>query len=275
MTTEIVMARPLKGQLTFVSDVYAIWLRELKKHLAERGRLLMMFAPPLMWLGIIGVGLSETFDLPEELAAQGIDYLTFMAPGIIAQVALLSAMVSGISILWDKRFGFMREMLVAPIAREAILLGKLLGGATIALISCLLLFGLALAMGAFPFKQLTLANLGLALMHTVLIAVAFQSLGIALASRLSIDFFQIFWGILVLPLIFLSGAFYPLNLGNLPKWLEVAAWVDPLTYGVDGLRGALVGLYAFPASADLLIMLGFALLTSVTAIYLFRDLSAE
>ncbi|MFQ6028235.1 MAG: ABC transporter permease, partial [Dehalococcoidia bacterium] len=139
-----------RALLRIMGEIHAIWLREMKRHWTEKGRLLAMFTPPLLWLGIIGIGFSAAFDLPEEV---NLPYLDIMAPGIIAQVALLSAIVSGVSILMDRNFGFMREMLVAPVSRESILFGKLLGGVTIATINSLVLMVVAIGMGAIPLQQ--------------------------------------------------------------------------------------------------------------------------
>lgn len=230
-----------------MSAVYILWLRELKRYSRSRAQIVASLGQPLLYLIALGFGMGPVF----ERAGQG-SYLQFVAPGVIGMSVLFSAVFSGIGLLWDRQFGFLKETLVAPVPRLHIMIGKTLGGATVALIQGLLVFVICLLAG---FRPSTLAAIPAALLFMALIAVVFSALGTAIGSRLqSMQGFPLVMNFLMLPLFFLSGALYPLE--GLPSGLAVATRIDPLTYGIDGLRGALIGVSYIGAITDLAVLAG-------------------
>lgn len=221
--------------------IYILWLREVKKYLRSRTQILASLGSPLMYLGVLGFGLGPVF----QRAGEG-SYLQFMAPGVIGMTVLFSSMFSGIALLWDRQFGFLKETLVAPVPRLWIMAGRTLGGATVATIQGLLIFVVSLIAG---FRPASIFALPLALLVMVLTAVVFAAMGTAIGSTLKdMQGFQLVMNFMVMPIFFLSGALYPL--ANLPKALAVLTRIDPLTYGVDGVRGALIGVTHFGISWD-------------------------
>lgn len=231
--------------------VYILWLREVKKYLRSRTQLVASLGSPIMYLGVLGFGLGPVF----QRAGEG-SYLQFIAPGVIGMTVLFSSMFSGIALLWDRQFGFLKETLVAPVPRLWIMAGRTLGGATVATLQGLLIFLVSLVAG---FRPVSLWALPVALGVLVLTAVVFAALGTALGSTLKdMQGFQLVMNFMVMPIFFLSGALYPL--GNLPKALAVLTRIDPLTYGVDGVRGALSGVTHFGIAFDAAALAGVAVL---------------
>lgn len=231
--------------------IYALWLREVKKYLRSRTQVVASLGSPIMYLGVLGFGLGPVF----RKAGEG-SYLQFMAPGVIGMTVLFSSMFSGIALLWDRQFGFLKETLVAPVPRLWIMTGRTLGGATVAVIQGLLIFAVSLVAGFRPSGLLALPP---ALLVLALTAVVFAALGTAIGSTLKdMQGFQLVMNFMVMPIFFLSGALYPL--ANLPKALAVLTRIDPLTYGVDGVRGALIGVTHFGVTADLAVLAGVAAL---------------
>lgn len=221
--------------------IYAMWLRELRRYVRSRSQILSSLGQPIMYLLALGFGLGPVF----QKAGQG-DYMQFMAPGVMSMTVLFSAVFSGMGMLWDRQFGFLKETLVAPVPRVLIMLGRMLGGATVALIQGTLVAVVCFILG---FRVTNWSSLPLALLFLALIACLFAALGTAIGSSLqNIQGFQMTMNFLVMPIFFLSGALYPLN--NLPTALALATRVDPLAYGVDGLRGALIGMTVFGPFTD-------------------------
>ena len=195
-----------------------------------------------MYLGVLGFGLGPVF----QRAGEG-SYLQFMAPGVIGMTVLFSSRFGGIALLWDRQFGFLKETLVAPVPRVWIMAGRTLGGATVAMIQGTLIFVVSLVAG---FRPTGVVALPLALLVLALTAVVFAALGTAIGSSLKdMQGFQLVMNFMVLPIFFLSGALFPLS--NLPRVLAWLTRVDPLTYGVDGVRGALIGSTHFGVPVDL------------------------
>jgi ABC-2 type transport system permease protein len=218
-----------------------LWLREVKRYLRSKPQIIASLGQPLMYLLVLGFGLGPVF----QRAGQG-SYLQFMAPGIVAMGILFTSIFSGIGLLWDRQFGFLKETLVAPVPRLQIMLGRTLGGATIAMIQGVVVLLVALLAG---FRPQSLSAVPLALLFMVLIAIVFASLGTAIGSTLrDMQGFQFVMNFLVMPIFFLSGALYPL--GNLPIALAGATRIDPLSYGIDGLRGAFIGVSHFGMAFD-------------------------
>lgn len=222
--------------------IYILWLREVKKYLRSRTQIIASLGSPIMYLGVLGFGLGPVF----QRAGEG-SYLQFMAPGVIGMTVLFTSMFSGIALLWDRQFGFLKETLVAPVPRIWIMTGRTLGGATVAMIQGILIFVVSLIAG---FRPTSILALPLALLVLVLTAVVFAALGTAIGSTLKdMQGFQLVMNFMVMPIFFLSGALYPLT--NLPRVLTWLTRIDPLTYGVDGVRGALIGATHFGVGTDL------------------------
>jgi ABC-2 type transport system permease protein len=211
-----------------LKTVYTIWLRETKTFAREKIRVVGMIGQPLLYLAVLGQGLNSGVTLN---ANGGINYLMFMYPGIIGMSILFTSIFSAVSIIWDREFGFLKEVLVAPVPRWAVALGKTFGGATIAIAQSTILIVMAPMIGI----RLSLAMVIEMWILAFLIGVALTSLGIAIAARMvSMQGFQMMMNFLVMPLYFLSGAMFPLS--TAPSWMKVLMVVDPLTYCVDGLR---------------------------------------
>jgi ABC-2 type transport system permease protein len=230
-----------------MSAIYILWLRELKKYSRSRAQIVASLGQPLLYLLVLGFGLGPVYQ-----KAGGGSYLQFMAPGIVGMAVLFTSVFSGIALLWDRQFGFLKETLVAPVPRIRIMIGRTLGGATVAMIQGTLIVVVTLIAGFRPVNWLS-APLGFVFM--AMIAVVFAALGTAIGSSLQdMQGFQLIMNFLVLPIFFLSGALFPLN--SLPKALAIVTSLDPLSYGVDGLRGVLIGTSHFGISTDALVLLG-------------------
>lgn len=224
--------------------VFALWLRELKRYSRSRPQILASLGQPMMYLLVLGFGLGPVF----EKAGQG-DYLRFVAPGVIAMTILFSSIFSGVGLLWDRQFGFLKETLVAPVPRLQIMIGRTLGGATTASLQGTLVLIVCLIAGFRP----ELGGVLLGLVFMLLIAIVFAALGTVIGSSLKdMQGFQLIMNFLVMPLFFLSGALYPL--AGLPAALTVLTRMDPLSYGVDGLRGAFIDVTHFGVLTDLAIL---------------------
>lgn len=233
--------------------VYILWLRQMKRYLRSRSRVLGAIGQPVLFLLALGYGIGSVY----KKAGQG-DYLQFLVPGIIVQTLLFSGVFWGIQILFDKRFGFLKEMLVAPVPRVKVLLGNALGGATISLFQAIMVFVIAIVLG---FRPENWAYIPLTLLIAIVLSVTLTSFGAGIASM--VEDFQGFQGInnfLIFPLFFLSSALYPLN--NVPAWLRIASEINPLSYTVDALRYSLIHQSHFGIGKDLLVV-AVALVVSV------------
>jgi len=228
-----------------VGAIYILWLRELKRYVRSRPQIIASLAQPMLYLLVLGFGLGPVF----QKAGQG-SYLQFVAPGVIGMTVLFSSIFSGLVLLWDRQFGFLKEMLVAPVPRLHIMIGRTLGGATVATIQgCLIAIVCVIA----GFRPVSIAVVPVALVFMILIATVFGALGTAMGSMLQdMQGFQLIMNFMVLPIFFLSGALFPLT--NLPRALAIVTRLDPLAYGVDGLRATLLGASHFGAPLDLAVL---------------------
>jgi len=232
--------------------IYILWLRELKKYSRSPAQIVASLAQPTMYLLILGFGLSPVF----QRSGQG-SYLQFMAPGVIGMSILFTSIFSGIGLLWDRQFGFLKETLVAPVSRLQIMTGRTLGGASVALIQGTLVLTITLLAGFRP--SVTAVPIAIAFM--ILISIVFAALGTTIGSSLkNMQGFQLIMNFMVMPIFFLSGALFPLS--NLPRGLEIATRLDPLSYGIDGLRGALLDASHFG------ILIDFSVLGVVAVVFL-------
>jgi ABC-2 type transport system permease protein len=212
-----------------VRAVTMVWRRELIRFSRNRLRIITSLVQPILFLFVLGTGLSSL--MGRGLGAGGSDFKTFMFPGVVAMTVLFTAIFSSVSIVWDREFGFLREMLVAPVHRGALVVGKCAGGATVATIQALIMLALAGLVHVPYAPSLIFSLVG----EMVLAAVMITALGTALASRMAqVESFQVVMQFVVLPLFFLSGALFPLR--SLPAWLAVLTKFDPLAYVVDPMR---------------------------------------
>ena len=225
--------------------IYILWLRELKRYVRSRAQIVASLGQPLLYLLVLGFGLGPVFQ-----KAGGGSYLQFMAPGVISMTVLFSSVFSGIALLWDRQFGFLKETLVAPVPRLQIMMGRTFGAATVAMLQGLLVTAVCLIAG---FRPVTLFGVPLGFLFLALIAIVFAALGTAIGSSLQdMQGFQLVMNFLVLPIFFLSGALFPLD--NLPHALAVVTALDPLSYGVDGMRAALIARAHFGSVVDLAVL---------------------
>jgi len=228
-----------------MSTIYILWLRQLKRYFRSKPRIIGSLGQPLLFLVALGFGLGPIFQ-----KAGGGNYIQFLAPGIISMGIIFTALFSGIEIIWDRQFGFLKETLVAPTSRLEIMIGRTLGGATVASFQGILILFLSFLIG---FRPENITILPFAFVFIFLTALLFTGLGTAIASLLEdMQGFQLIMNFLVMPLFFLSGALFPLN--GLPKALTVIATINPLSYGVDGLRGTLTNVSHFGLFPDFFVL---------------------
>jgi ABC-2 type transport system permease protein len=242
-----------------VKAVSILWLRQLKRYSRSRARIVGSLGQPILFLLALGYGFGPTF----ARAGAG-DYLQFLAPGIVTMGILFTAVFSGIEIIWDRQFGFLKETLVAPVSRLNIVLGRTLGSATVALIQGAIVFVVCLIAG---FRVAHPLLLPVAVVFMVLIAVFCTAIGTVVGSVLEdMQGFPLIMNFIVLPLFFFSSALFPLD--GLPQPLQIGVRINPLTYGVDGLRGALSLDFAGVVT-DAIVLGALAVVLLAIAAYLF------
>ena len=235
-----------------MTTIYILWLRQLKRYLRSRSRVIGSLAQPLFFLLSLGFGFGPIF----KQAGQG-NYIQFLVPGIIGMSIIFTSIFSGMEIIWDRQFGFLKETLVAPVSRFNIMIGRTIGGATIATLQGTLVLLISLFIG---FKPIHWGLVPIAILVMLLSALLFTALGTAIASKLDdMQGFQLIMNFLVMPLFFLSGAIFPLSDAGI---LGKIAQFDPLSYGVDALRNILSGISHFGLVTD------FSILTILTLAFL-------
>lgn len=248
--------------MTEITGLYALWYRELKVFTRERSRIVGSVVNPLIWLVAFGGGLGSF--LP--IGSTG--YIGFIFPGVIMLTVLFTAIFFGLYIVMDKRIDFFKSVLVAPITRVTLFSGKMLGGCTDAFLQAAIL----LFFGIFFGIPYTAFSLVLVVVFVLLLAMAITSLGLAIGSMLnSFEGFGLIQSFVIMPLFFLSGALYPLD--NLPGWMVTVTRMNPLTYVVDGMRGALYGINTFPLTLDLGIATLFAVVLIAVGTYAFKRMT--
>ncbi|GCC10563.1 inner membrane transport permease YadH [archaeon] len=243
--------------------IYVLWLREMKRFLRAKSRIVGTLTLPLLFLAFLGFGFHN-MAIPG--MPKNVNYITFLVPGIIGMSMLFTSMFAGISVLWDREFGFLKEIMVAPVSRISIVLGRIAGGTTTATIQGILLLLISLIIG---FKIPGVMSFLLSVVFMVLISATFIGLGFIFASNMKdTQGFSMIINFVMFPLFFLSGALFPLQ--NLPLWIRYISYLDPLTYGVDGLRGILVGVSSFPIILDFVILAGSSLVMVLLGAYSFE-----
>ncbi len=239
-----------------------MWKRQLIRYWRSRGRMIGALGQPVLFFLALGFGFGPVY-----AKAGGGDYIQFLTPGIMAMTILFTSMFTGMEVIWDRQFGFLKETMVAPVPRWQIMLGKTFGGATIAVLQSLIVFFITLFFGFSPNWYL----FPVTLIFMFLLACGFTAFGIAIASQLEdMQAFPIIMNFMIMPIFFLSGALFPLN--NLPKAVDIVATLDPLSYGVDGLRGTLINGAHYGLTLDFLVISFIALLFVSVGTYLFAKI---
>ena len=224
-----------------------MWMRDMKRLLRSKSRIFGMLGMPLFFLIFLGMGFGSMrlAGIPE-----GVDYRTFLAPGMVAMVLLMTSLITGVSVLWDKEYGYLKEILVAPVSRLAIVLGRIAGGVTTALFQALLVLAVAALLGV---RVSYLPQLPLMLLSMVLLSMTFVGLGVSVATLINdTQAFHLIMNLLTFPMFFLSGVFYPIS--NFPNWLQKVAMANPMTYGVDALRSTMLNISELHLLTDLMVL---------------------
>lgn len=256
----------------FASMVY----RQIKRWIGSKSRLISTVIQPLLWLIFLGLGFGGVFN-PENIDLSklginatlplagdiiskyfnsvfgGVDYVTYLVSGMIAMTAFIGSFISGISVIWDKQFGFLKETLVAPAPRGIIILGRIVGDAIVNTIQSIIIITLALLFTT----GIKLPSIPIVLLYIFIMSLGFTSLGTVISLKFqSVEGFQVIVNIITMPLMFASGVFYPVT--SMPYWMQVFAMINPLTYGVHASRywlaGASVGFDYMDPVTDLLIL---------------------
>lgn len=251
--------------------IYVMWYRQIIRFVRMRSRLISSVLQPIMWLIFIGVGFSSALrgQLIREVFG-GLSYITFMAPGIVVMSSFFTAFFSAISVIWDREFGFLKEILVAPVPRAASIFGRALGDSTVALAQA----ALVLAASYVVVPSLRLEGAFVALLASLLAALTVSGLGIAIASRIkSFEGFHLINMLIAMPMLFLSNTFYPLK--TMPDWMRIASSLNPVTYGVDLARYSLTGVSYFAPAHSLSILLSYALAFTILATYAYAKTTIE
>lgn len=242
----------------FWKAVYVICMRDIRRFFREKSQVIGSVARPALWLVIMGTGFNTIF------RAESGTYTQFLFPGIIGMTVLFTSVFSAVSIIWDRQFGFLREILVAPVSRTSVAVGKTLSGCFQSMIQG----GIILALSPLVDVHLTPVIIVEVLFLIFLTSFALTSLGLLIASRMeSFEGFNLIMNFLIMPMFLLSGAFFPMQ--GLPAWLKTLVSVNPLTYAVDALRGVIIGIHEYALTTDILFMVGFAILMTAVAVTAF------
>jgi ABC-2 type transport system permease protein len=244
--------------------IHAIWLRSMKRYLRSKSRIIGSLAMPVFFLLFLGFGLNSVVSIP----GMGEDYVEFLIPGMIAMTVLFTSVFAGIQIIWDKQFGFLKETLVAPVSRLEIMLGQTFGGASTAFIQGIFIMILSLFLGISIGNA---AGFLLAFLFMLLIGISFTAFGIAIASKMEdMHGFQLIMNFVVFPIFGFSGALFPID--SLPAFIRPITLLDPLTYGVEGIRYGLTGVSQISPAICLAVLGGFAVVMTVIGAYFFRKI---
>ena len=277
---------PRRVTVPLAQAVYIIWYRDVIRFWRDRVRLVMSLAQPVLYLAIFGVGLSSSLGRAGSIGRglpASFSYIQFLYPGVLGMAVLFTAIFSAMSVVWDREFGFLREILVAPISRSAVAIGKALGGATQAAVQGVVMLVLA------PFVGVHLTVVSVIEVIPLLFVLAFSltCLGVAISARIkTMQGFQVVMNFLMMPMFFLSGALFPLS--GLPGWMTALTRFDPVAYGIAPVRSAIlggsgvpqaavdrltsvtIGSYVVPVTVDVAILLVFSAITLGIAMRSFR-----
>lgn len=245
-----------------LEGIYTIWLRETKRYIRYKSRIVTSIVTPLLWLIIFGTGLGAAV----RSGQFGIDYQQFIFPGIIGQTILFTSVFSGVSVIIDRQYGFLKEILVAPISRPSVVMGKALGISTASLIQGIILLLLSFIVGI----SMTILCFLMSTLLIILISMGLTCLGLMIASFTdSMEGFNLILSFIVLPMFLLSGALFPIT--GLPEWLQFAVYLNPLTYGVDALRFTILNESVLPLYVNFAVLTGFAVIMILASAYIFSE----
>lgn len=251
-----------------LTGIQAVWYREFKVFQREKSRVIASIITPILWLFLFGGGLGASVSI------SGINYQTFIYPGILVEVVLFSAVFFGLYIIWDRKIDFLKEVMVAPISRVSMFIGKILGGATDSIIQSFVLLVLGAIfgiIGLIPGLHISIFAFLMSLLILFITTVSLVSIGLIIGSLMeSPEGFQLVSSFLLFPLFFLSGALFPIN--SLPSWLAPLTHINPLTYAVDALRFVILGTSQFHLLFDLAIITGFAVVMIIIGTYSFEKM---
>ncbi|MBU7015698.1 MAG: ABC transporter permease [Theionarchaea archaeon] len=244
----------------FWKAVYVICLRDIRRFFREKSQIIGSIARPALWLAIMGTGFNTVFRSPDAG-----NYAQFLFPGIIGMTVLFTSVFSAVSVIWDRQFGFLREMLVAPVSRTSIAVGKTLSGCFQSMIQGSIIMVLSFIVDVTLTPLIIIKVLAI----IFLISFALTSLGLLIASRMvSFEGFNLIMNFLVMPMFLMSGAFFPIS--GLPAWMKSIVAVNPLSYGVDALRGVILGIHEHALATDILFLAGFAIIMTAVAVTAFN-----
>ena len=274
METKTVKHKPLfEGE-----PIYSMWLRELLRFFAMPSRILATFASPFTWLVLLGVPLSQVFPTGDiQSMFGGLTFFAFIVPGVLSMGLLFGGTNSGVTVLWDKEFGFLKEVMVAPVRRTSLMIGRSLGALTIALIQAVTTICVALILGIWlGFRIISVSGFVLALGFMIITFFAFVGFGLTLGAMIEeTEGFMTIIRMIEFPMFFLSGALLPINMiANIPVLYQLQ-FINPLTYGVDGIRGLLTGAFSIPPWIDLTVIVAFALLFLFLGAYKFSRMEVD
>lgn len=243
-----------------IEGIYVIWLREVKRYVRYKSRIITAIFTPLLWLLVFGVGLGTAI----RFGGTGGGYQSFIYPGIICQTILFTCIMAGIGIIIDKQYGFLKEIMVAPLSRASIIFGKAIGISTGAILQALILLLLSFAVGV----QMTPLIFIMVTIISIIISIGFSGLGLLIASFMdSMEGFNLVMSFVILPIFLLSGALFPVT--NLPTWLNFIVYLDPLTYGVDALRGVILGQSVLLVESSIGVTIIFAVIMILLSAFVF------
>jgi ABC-2 type transport system permease protein len=243
-----------------IEGIYAVWLREAKIYVREKERLISSVVSPLLWIFGFGSGLGSTVE-----SISGYPYQLFIYPGIMVMTVLFTSLFYGVYIIWDRKLDFLKEVLVAPISRASVFAGKMLGGATDAMVQVLYLIIIGFFI-SIPFTPLMIIE---AFLMLLLVSIAMVSIGLVIGSNLkSPEGFSLVINFVMWPMFFFSGALFPVS--NLAPWLSAITFLNPLTYGVDAMRGIILGINHFSILVDAAVLMLFATIMIAIGIESFK-----
>ena len=246
-----------------LNAVYVMWLRQIKRYVRSKSRIIGSLGMPILFLVALGFGFGPIF-----AKAGGGDYIQFLAPGIMGMSILFMSVFNGLELIWDRQFGFLKETLVAPVSRNAIVLGRTLGGATVSTLQGIIVLIISMFIG---FQVHNLFFIPLAIVFMFLISFLFNALGTIIAARLEdSQAFQLIVNFVIMPIFFLSGALFPIR--ELPSGLGFVTKLNPLSYGVDSLRYSLTGFSELGIILDFIVLIGGIVILSLIGGYLFSTI---
>ena len=229
--------------------IYANMYREIKRFLRAKSRVLGSIIQPIFWMIFFGLGFTNAFRAGGSGGFGGVSYIDFLIPGVFMMTIFFSGFFSGISVIFDREFGYLKEILVSPAPRWATLFGRAIGSTIISLIQGLIILAIAYPLA----PELNYMNLAIVLLAAIMLSLAFTAIGIIIAVRMrSHEGFQLLVNFLAMPLLFSSGAFFPIE--TMPNWMKAIAYINPLTYAVDISRYALVGMYSINPLTDFMVL---------------------